>query len=235
MPQTVSLSFFRFGTVPARLWAIGQMALARIGLRRSREIGFWKLCGSGTGEGFTPVILPHVFAIVATWPDEAAARNGTRSNRVFQGFRRKSTEHWTVFLGTRSVWGNWSGTEPFDCSTEDGTGAVAALTRATVRPIKALRFWGRVPAISARIGSDQNVLFKIGIGEVPLLHQVTFSIWPSLDAMAAFARTGAHAEAIRAVREDGWFREELYARFAVLSDEGTWNGTSPLSRQPEAA
>ena len=45
----------------------------------------------------------------------------------------------------------------------------------------------------------------------------------------------AMAEAIRAVRENGWFSEELYARFTVLSDDGTWNGISPLSRLPEAA
>ena len=50
------------------------------------------------------------------------------------------------------------------------------------------------------------MLFKIGIGEVPLLQQVTFSIWPDTASMAAFARAdGPHARAIRAVREGGWF------------------------------
>lgn len=90
------------------------------------------------------------------------------------------------------------------------------------------RFWGRVPNISNVIGQDPNVLFKIGIGDVPWMQQVTFSIWPDAAHMANFARTGPHAEAIRAVREEGWFREELYARFTLLSDEGTWGGTSPL-------
>ncbi|MDC0013225.1 spheroidene monooxygenase, partial [Octadecabacter sp.] len=47
--------------------------------------------------------------------------------------------------------------------------------------------------------------------------------------MANFARTGHHADAIRAVRDNDWFREELYARFAVKSDYGTWNGASPLA------
>lgn len=235
MQQIVSLSFFRFATVPTRLWAIAQMGIARFGLARSPEIGFWKLCGSGAGEGFTPVLLPRVFAIVATWPDEATARNGAATHPVFDRFRRRATETWTVFLGTRSVRGNWSGVDPFEPNPSEGPGPVAALTRATVRPVKSLRFWHRVPEISARIGADPNVLFKIGIGEVPLLHQVTFSIWPTEADMAAFARTGAHAEAIRAVREDGWFREELYARFAVLFDEGSWNGASPLSRLTEAA
>lgn len=239
MSQTVSLSFYRFETLTGRLWAFGQMGLARIGLGLNRKIGFWKLCGSGSnsGEGFAPVALPTVFAIVATWPGEEIARRGTVEDRVFRSFRRRSDEHWTVFLGTRSVRGNWSGVAPFQITQDraPASGPVAALTRANIRPAKALRFWDRVPEISRRVGTDPNVVFKIGIGEMPLLHQVTFSIWPSIEAMAAFARTGAHAEAIRAVRENGWFSEELYARFTVLSDEGTWHGTSPLSRLPEVA
>ena len=94
-----------------------------------------------------------------------------------------------------------------------------------------MKFWGRVPDISTRIGLDENVAFKIGIGEVPWLHQVTFSIWPSAHAMAEFARKdGPHAQAIRAVREGAWFREELYARFAVTGEHGAWDGESPLDK-----
>jgi spheroidene monooxygenase len=78
---------------------------------------------------------------------------------------------------------------------------------------------------------DGHVAFKIGIGEVPLLHQVTFSIWPDTASMAAFARAdGPHAQAIRAVREGQWFSEELYARFRILGDLGSWGGGSPLTR-----
>ncbi|MEM6637846.1 MAG: spheroidene monooxygenase, partial [Pseudomonadota bacterium] len=72
--------------------------------------------------------------------------------------------------------------------------------------------------------------FKIGIGEVPWLQQVTFSIWPDPESMARFARNpqGPHAQAIRAVRQGDWFHEELYARFQIAGDRGSWNGTSPL-------
>jgi spheroidene monooxygenase len=39
--------------------------------------------------------------------------------------------------------------------------------------------------------------------------------------MAEFARAdGPHARAIKAVRDGGWFREELYARFRVDAVEG---------------
>lgn len=234
MAQAVSLSFFRFAGPSARFWALRQMAWARLPLARTPDIGFWKLCGSGKGEGFTPVLFPEVFAIVATWPDEATARARVGEAPVFERYRRKAAESWTVFLTATSSRGDWSGVKPFETAAPVA-GPLAALTRATVRPRTALRFWGRVPDISAKIGSDTNVAFKIGIGEVPLLHQVTFSIWPDEAAMAAFARTGPHAEAIKSVRTEGWFKDELYARFNVTSDMGSWGGVSPLDALKEAA
>lgn len=228
MPQTVSISFFRFSSPLGRLWAFAMMGLARGPMATTPDIGFWKLCGSGKGEGFTPRLAPDVFAILATWPDAQTAQVRTDAAPIFNRYRAKATETWTVFLTPTSSRGNWSGQTPFDTQPET-SGPLAALTRATIKPATLKRFWGRVPNISAMIGQDQNVAFKIGIGEVPMLHQVTFSIWPSKAAMDAFARTGPHAQAIKAVRDEGWFKEELYARFVVQSDSGTWGGTSPLA------
>lgn len=234
MTQIVSLSFFRFDRLRGRLWALGMMGGARIPLMRTPDIGFWKICGSGTGEGFTPIPNTAVYAILATWPDAEVARNRTQSG-IFARYIRRASEHWTVFLTPKSTRGRWSGKAPFTAIPGAATGPLAALTRATIKPRILTRFWGRVPNISAMIGKDPNVAFKIGIGEIPWLHQVTFSIWPSERAMAAFARTGPHADAIRAVHDEGWFREELYARFAVHSDRGTWNGASPLAKLSEIA
>ena len=229
MTQIVSLSFFRFAGPLARAWALTMMGGARLPLSRTPDIGFWKLCGSGTGEGFTPVPNTAVYAILATWPNAKTAKVRT-STGIFARYQQKASENWTVFLQTQSTRGAWSGKTPFEATSSPSSGPLAALTRATIKPRILTRFWGRVPNISAMIGKDTNVAFKIGIGEVPMLHQVTFSIWPSERAMADFARTGPHADAIRAVRQEDWFREELYARFAVHSDVGTWNGTSPLAK-----
>lgn len=233
--QTVSLSFFRFSGPVARLWALSQMGVARIGMARTPDIGFWKLCGSGSGEGFTPIPNTAVYAILATWPDSETARARVMAAPVFARYRSWASEAWSVFLTPTSAKGEWSGVAPFEVSHAASPGPLAALTRASVKPRIATRFWNRVPDISSMIGADPNVAFKIGIGEVPLLHQVTFSIWPNEAAMAGFARTGPHAEAIRAVRTEGWFREELYARFAVQSDMGSWQGGSPLDKLKDAA
>ncbi|MGC3940248.1 spheroidene monooxygenase [Roseobacter sp. EG26] len=225
----VSLSFFRFARPAARLWAFAMMGMARTALPKVPGIDFWKLCGSGTGEGFTPIPNTSVYAILASWPDEQTARTQTAQAEIFDRYRRKATEDWTVYLETASARGQWSGVAPFQSTHRASGGPLAALTRATIKPSVALKFWRRVPDISRMIGSDQNVAFKIGIGEVPLLHQITFSIWPDAAAMAEFARSnGPHAAAIRAVREGNWFSEELYARFAILGDAGTWDGKSPL-------
>ena len=231
MTQVVSLSFFRFGSVMDRLWAFYMMGAARRAMPRIPDIGFWKLCGSGTGEGFTPVPNTAVYAILATWPDEAVARERTAHHALYKRYQAHAAEHWSVFLQTTSARGAWSGNQPFATGADPRPGPLAALTRATVRPRVALQFWRQVPSISPVIGSDPNVAFKIGIGEVPLLQQITFSIWPDSLSMADFARKdGPHARAIKAVREGNWFREELYARFAVIGDSGSWGGRSPLDR-----
>lgn len=231
--QAVSISFFRFRSPSARLWALGMMGAARIALPRIPGIGFWKLCGSGTGEGFTPIPNTAVYAILATWDSEATARDQIAQSRLWKRYRNRAEEDWTVFLKPTSSRGAWSGTSPFIVADPAQDGPLAALTRATIKPQIAAKFWSQVPDISEVIGADPNVMFKIGIGEVPWLHQVTFSIWPDAQSMADFARKpdGPHQRAIDAVRSGHWFREELYARFAVTGDLGTWGGASPLAKR----
>ncbi len=228
---TATLSLFRFQGLGPRLWVIGQMALARLALRREGRLSFWKLCGSGTGEGFTPKPNWGVWAILAVWPDEPTARSGVADSPVWRRWRGRAVESATVYLAPLSARGAWSGANPFapDPQPQTGAGPLAVLTRASVKPSRALRFWRRVPDIQAVIGANPDVRFKIGIGEVPLLHQVTFSIWPDAASMARFARgDGPHARAIKAVRAEGWFRDELYARFRVLGVDGQWNGRALL-------
>ena len=238
--SVVTLSLFRFAGAASRLWVLGQMALAPRALRQQAGLSFFKLCGSGTGEGFTPKPNWQVWAILAVWPDEPMARAGVSQGPVWKAWSNKAAECWTLFLSPSSVRGRWGGRVPFDAATQPdepeataSTSAkpshlpLAALTRASVRPRHALRFWKRVPDISTAIGLDQNVAFKIGIGEVPLLHQVTFSVWPDSAALSNFAhKDGPHARAVRAVRQGDWFSEELYARFRVLGSIGSWRDAS---------
>ena len=212
--QTVSLSLFRFDGLAARLWVLGQMGAARVAFARMPDVGFWKLCGSET------------------------ARRTVADAGVYRRWRKMARESWTVYLDPISVRGKWSGKTPFltGASAAQGELPLAVLTRASLRPTKMLQFWNRVPDISSVIGADPNVIFKIGIGEMPLLHQVTFSIWPDASSMTSFARgDGPHGRAICAVRSGDWFTEELYARFAVTGSSGLWGGCDPLAKPNTSA
>lgn len=230
MTQIVTISFYRFGSLRSRVWAFAMMGLARRQMSRIPGIGFWKLFGSGSNEGFTPKPNVSVYAVLATWPDRQTAERSLQQSVIFARYRQQSTENWTIFMKAEAARGRWSGQTPFSTTNQSQNGPLAVMTRATLRPRNLARFWRRVPNISQVIGQDPNVVFKIGIGEVPWLQQVTFSIWPSLEHMNNFARKGHHARAIQAVRMEGWFKEELYARFTLIADTGTWEGDSPLKK-----
>ena len=135
------------------------MGLARPAMARVDGIGFWKLCGSGTGEGFTPVPNTGVYAILATWPDLNTARDQIANAKIYNRYRHRAEEDWTVFLSPTSVRGQWSGVTPFEADRAAEQGPVAALPRATIKPRAALRIWKRVPDISSVIGLDDNVVF----------------------------------------------------------------------------
>jgi spheroidene monooxygenase len=205
------------------------MGAARIDFMRDRDVGFWKLCGSGPRGRFTPGTDGSVWAILATWPDPATARDRAENAPVYRRWRAHAAEVATLLLAPASTRGRWSGREPFAVADKSLAGPVAALTRASIRPSRLVKFWTEAPDVQGAIDADPNVLFKVGLGEVPFLHQMTFSVWPDTAAMAAFARRdGPHAQAIRAVREGAFFSEELYARFRVLDATGTWEGAPPL-------
>lgn len=221
--QIVTLSLYRFDTPWNKAWAFVMMGLARFELYRTPHLKFWKLLGSGTGEGFTPIPNWGVYAILCVWDDRVLGRRAYDRHPLFARYKRHSAQAATLFLEAFSTRGEWSGHRPFSIRTQEDDGPVAILTRATVRWSKIVNFWKHAPAISERIGANPDVLFKIGLGEVPLRQQLTFSIWQNVNDMAQFAHSnGAHKAAIECVRSGRWFKEELYARFNITEIEGHW-------------
>ncbi|MEI8144739.1 MAG: spheroidene monooxygenase [Alphaproteobacteria bacterium] len=229
--EAVSLSFFRFEGAVNRLWAFSQMQFARAPLRAMPGIGFFKLFGTGTGEGFTPIPNFGVYAILATWPSLDEAQSAVTEGAIFHRYRAHAAESATVFLSAYASRGQWDGGSPFAVSPlEEAPVPFAVLTRATVNLRHLSAFWRHTPHVSALVRAQNHMRFKMGMGEVPWVQQVTFSIWDDPAAMQAFAYgQGPHRGAVGGVRQGHWFREELYARFRVLGWEGTWEGRAPLA------
>lgn len=237
--QVTTISFFRFRGPTARIWAFVSMGLARAPLSKLPGIHFYKLMGTGNGQGFDLTPNLSVYAILATWSSLDAARGQIGSSEIYQKYRQRSVENWTVYLQPTLARGSWDEQTPFQPDSDssddvDSGGWIGVLTRARVKTWSLLRFWWTVPPISRRTAAVPDLFFKLGMGELPIVQLMTFSVWEGVEPMKQFAyRAGPHREAVKLARTHQWFKEELFARFRVLGSSGTWNGRDPLEKAPQ--
>lgn len=206
--------------------ALLRMGLDRRAARTLPGARFAKLLGTADGATFAPrdADARH-WALVTSWDDPSGADRFTASHlaRAWAAISEESLEVRMHPLASR---GTWSRREPFGRPrprTIDGP--VAALTRARVRPRQWRRFRSAVPPVAADLRSRAGVLFALGIGEMPIGLQGTFSVWSDDDALRQFAHRGAaHRDAVAATDRVGWYSEELFARFAVERATGSYRG-----------
>jgi hypothetical protein len=103
----------------------------------------------------------------------------------------------------------------------DDDGPVLVLTRARLRPSRAVPFWRAIGPVAAALPHADGLLTAFGIGEAPIGFQGTVSVWAGGADVNAFAyRTAEHAAVVRATPERRWYAEELFARLAVLDVTG---------------
>lgn len=229
VPSLVTMHLWR---VPGRAvpQAVARMVADRGRLRRTAGLSFAKLLGTGSGRTFTPADAdPFQWGLLACWSAADHAEAFERSATA-QGWSRLAAEQWRADLRPLASRGRWSGREPFGRPQElrpqaTWTGRVAALTRARLSVRRAARFWRAVPAVSADLAGRRGLLAAVGIGEAPVGLQGTFSVWRSASDLRAFAYAGAaHAAVVRRTPVEGWYAEEMFARFAVLRSVGTLRG-----------
>jgi heme-degrading monooxygenase HmoA len=201
-----------------RFWAFSQMALSRPLLAGIEGMRFRKLMGTGRGRGFTRSPDWSRYAFLAVWDREEQARGFLDGSRFMRRYRRHTAEISTVILATVAAHGTWNGRKPFGPPAADtGGGALGVLTRATIRPARLRAFWERVDPVSAGLNDVPGLIASVGIGEAPFIRQATFSLWESTEAMQEFAyRSPEHREVVRRTRAEGWYSEDLFARFHVL-------------------
>lgn len=206
--------------------AVRRMATQRMQLRRVAGLRFAKLMGTGDGRTFTVRDAdPGHWALLTVWDDEAAAA-GFLDGPVSRSWQRIATETMTVRLRPIAARGEWARQQPFgDPTPRPTTGMVASITRARIAPRKAVTFWRAVPPVSVDLHQVAGLRMALGIGEAPIGLQGTFSLWDSAAALNEFAhRREPHVEAIRRTATEGWYSEELFARFEVLSLDGEFAG-----------
>ena len=239
MLTTITIFTLRPGQ---RRWGLAQMGTSPGRLKQVAGLRFFQLLGSGAANGFG--FLPNLdrYGFLGVWDSAEAATAFFEAHALWADYQRRSCETWTAELAPLRSHGLWNGLNPFDYPTTtlgdapEADGPVAVLTRASIRLRRAVRFWGFVEPTSRALAEAPGVRLAIGLGELPLVRQATFSIWESAAAMQQYAyRDARHREVIQLTRREGWYGEELFARFRVLSSRGTVDGQVPLAAEAVSA
>lgn len=221
----------------ARAWGWWRIVRGPGALKREPGLRFAKVLGSGHDGGFGLRPSASRLGLFLVFDGEVAAREFIDRSKHLQAWRQHASECCIALLRTTSSRGMWDGhalevsgalsdrespsSWPASAST---SGAVAVLTRASIRPSRILAFWRHAPPSEAALAQSPGCRLAVGLGEAPLLRQATFSIWDSVADMQAYARGAAHGEAARAAYSGSCFSESLFARFVPLALQGQWKG-----------
>lgn len=193
---------------------------------------FTKVMGSGHEGGF--VLRPSAThqGLVCMFENAEQADEFIDSTAV-RAYAERAKSFFITALAVTSARGSWDG-RSWDATPKERLGkylhtdtpdeGMVALTRASIRPAKAVAFWRYAPAAQDDLKNAPGCELAMGLGEAPLVRQCTFSLWKNTQSMMDYAHTGAHQQAIAAAYKNDFFSESMFVRMRVLRREGQWSG-----------
>ena len=232
MKTIASISFFRYKNIN-KLWALPQMRYTHKKIIKNKGIHFYKMMGTGGGDGFSLIPDFSTYALLIVWNDKLNTYDFFNQSEIYHEFKEHAHETWSIIMVPVHSHGKWSGINPFPAQRDyysSDTQPIAVITRASINRKKAWQFWRTVPHINQEVFQHRDLIFTKGIGEFPLIEQATFSIWKTKEAMVNFAyQSEAHKKAIIKTKLTGWYDEELFARFIPVDSIGKWKGKNLLA------
>ena len=208
----------------SRLWGFSRYIFGKFLFRRIPGLVFCKILGSGFNGGFStkPSLTKQGFFCV--FDTKQNAEIFQQASPTVQAYRSHAKEFFIAILYAYSSRGSWSGFSIDELSSPPESGPIASLTRASIKPFKAMQFWAKAKPAEQAIEEAKGSILTAGLGEAPYFRQATFTIWENLNSIDAYARSGAHLSAIKAAYGENYFSESMFTRFKVGSASGVWQG-----------
>lgn len=207
----------------SRGWGFSRYILGKRPFQHIPGLQFCKLLGSGVNGGFstTPSLSKQGFFCVFDTADHAARFQD--SSAILKAYQDHAHEFFIASVQAYSSRGSWSGFE-MSCSDPNppSSGPIASLTRASIRPSKAIQFWKKAKPAEEAIDHALGKILTAGVGEAPYFRQATFTIWDNAQSLEQYAQQGAHLAAIKAAYGQSYFSESMFTRFRVIRAQGVW-------------
>ena len=212
-----------------RAWGWLRLVQGASAFKETPGLLFTKVMGSGHQGGFSLRPSPSHQGLICVF-DHADNADIFLNGPWLAAYRERAKQCQAHLLSITSCKGSWDG-HAFDVTPEDKLGhyahdpihpAMAAITRASIRPAKAVAFWRYAPAAQVDLARSPGCEVAMGLGEAPLVRQCTFSVWRDTQAMLDYAHTGAHQLAIQAAYKNNFFSESMFMRMRLLRSIGEW-------------
>lgn len=212
---------------------VARLAADRARLARVKGLRFSRLLGTGAGDDTAPSADLRRSALFAVWSDEADLDAFVDHHPIARRWRR-AAEQWHVRLlaaGGHGAWGGVPVLDLIDTANAAGGDPVAVVTRARLHRGAVVPFARVGRGVAGEVHRADGLLGVVGIGEVPFGRLGTFSVWRSGADADRFVRDmPVHRDVVRRARTEGWYGEELFARFVPIDSWGSWRGADPLAR-----
>ena len=148
MPQTTLLSFFQYEGFKNKWHALGRMGRPPIVLNQVDGLSFFKPLGTGSGNGFSIKPDFSTFGFVAVFDSEEIAKDFLKTETI-QEYTKTAKSYSHILMHTIKSHGQWSRQNPFQASIDfDKSKPLGVITRATIKPRLAYKFWRYVPSVS---------------------------------------------------------------------------------------
>jgi spheroidene monooxygenase len=209
-------------------WGWLRLMSGASGLREVPGLKFAKVMGSGQGGGFSLRPSATHQGLIVSFDNWTHASEFMRGSWV-AAVRERARQSWMGIMAVESARGKWDQQEwqptsraALDGAPSDPSNTLAVLTRASIRPAKAMAFWRHAPAAQLDLDQADGCELAMGLGEAPLLRQCTFSVWRDGQAMRAYAHHDSHLQAIQAAYKHQFFSESLFVHFRPIYMHGHW-------------
>lgn len=207
----------------SRGWGFSRYILGKRPFQQIAGLQFCKVLGSGMNGGFstTPSLTKQGFFCV--FDSKHNADLFQKSSSIIKAYQDHAHEFFIASVQAYSSRGSWSGFA-MSCSntSSPSMGPIASLTRASIRPSKAIAFWKRAKPAEDAVAHASGKILTAGVGEAPYFRQATFTIWDNAQSLEQYAQQGAHLAAIKAAYGESYFSESMFTRFRVIEAQGVW-------------